>query len=158
MRIGMGYHAHKTEQGTKQMKNTVFAAAADALLGAAAFGDIGDFTSEEADRSGKAVLRSAAEKLEENLYVISNLDILIIAEDQSIREEFPEIRDAIAGVLHLERDQINLKLSDASVFAGLGKEGYVIARAAASIETIANYSYEVGAGSGCAGCGGCPMR
>lgn len=68
-----------------------------------------------------------------------------------------QMRENVAEALHLKIDQVNIK---ATTEEGLGFTGTgegISAQAVASLETIANYSYEVDPEGGrrCAGCGGC---
>lgn len=96
--------------------------------------------------------------IENKLYVISNIDATIIAQKPKMAPYIRQMRENVAGMLHIEADQVNIK---ATTEEGLGFTGTgegISAQAVASLETIANYSYEVTPGDGrsCAGCGGCP--
>ena len=134
----------------------------DALLGAAALGDIGthfpDTDPAYRGASSMKLLERVGELIQDRLYVIGNIDATIIAQKPKMAPYIGQMRENVAEVLHLETDQVNIK---ATTEEGLGFTGTgegIAAQAAASLETIANYSYKaVPEGTRpCAGCGGCP--
>ena len=73
------------------------------------------------------------------------------------RAAYIEDINHVAEALHIDVDQVNIK---ATTEEGLGFTGTgegISSQAIASLDTIANYSYQVGPQTGgCAGCGGCP--
>lgn len=179
MRVGMGYDVHRLveerdlilggvripyEKGLlgHSDADVLLHAIMDALLGAAALGDIGthfpDTDPAYKGASSVKLLERVGELIEDRLYVIGNIDATIIAQRPKMAPYIGQMRENVAEALHLKIDQVNIK---ATTEEGLGFTGTgegISAQAVASLETIANYSYEVDPEGGrrCAGCGGCP--
>lgn len=179
MRVGMGYDVHRLEEdrvlilgGVKipyekgllghSDADVLIHAIMDALLGAAALGDIGKHFP-DTDPAYKGIssiklLRQVGELLESGLYIISNIDATIIAQRPKMAPYIEQMRENIAGALHIEVSQVNVK---ATTEEGLGFTGTgegISAQAVVCLETAANYSY-LAADSGmdgCAACEGCP--
>ena len=132
----------------------------DALLGAAALGDIGKhFPDTDPAYKGASSIRLLEEvgrMIDEKLYVIGNIDATIIAQGPKMAPHIEQMRKNVAEALHIEVDQVNIK---ATTEEGLGFTGTgegISSQAIASLDTIANYSYRVEPSEGgCAGCGGC---
>ena len=130
----------------------------DALLGAAALGDIGkhfpDTDPAYEGASSMKLLEHVGKLLEERLYVVENIDATIIAQKPKMAPHIEKMRRNIAAALHLELDQVNVK---ATTEEGLGFTGTgegISAQAVACLESVRNYSYPVG--GDCGNCGGCP--
>ena len=178
MRVGMGYDVHKLTEDRKLIlggveisydkgllghsdADVLVHAIMDALLGAAALGDIGrhfpDTDPEYKGASSLKLLEHVGKLVEDKLYVIGNIDATIIAQRPKMAPHIETMRENVANVLHIDMDLVNFK---ASTVEGLGFTGSgegISAQAIASLDTIANYSYAVGPEEGrCAGCGGCP--
>ena len=130
----------------------------DALLGAAALGDIGlHFPDNDPAYKGISsllLLKKTGELLLEKGYLIENIDSVIIAQEPKMRPYIEEMRKNIADVLEIEVEQVNVK---ATTEEGLGftgaKEGI-----AASAVCLLTSPFNLTAGEvslGCAGCGGC---
>lgn len=181
MRIGMGYDVHKLTEGRDLIlggvkipyekgllghsdADVLVHAVMDALLGAAAMGDIGkhfpDTDPAYKGISSVKLLEHVGELLEEQLYIVSNIDATIIAQRPKMAPYIEEMRANIAKALHLETGQVNIK---ATTEEGLGFTGAgegISAQAAACLELAVNYSYTA-ADSGVevpSACGGCPHR
>ena len=177
MRIGHGYDVHKLCENRKLIlggveipyekgllghsdADVMLHAVMDALLGAAALGDIGlhfpDTDPKYKGASSIKLLEHVGGLLEENGYVIENIDATIIAQRPKMAPHIEQMRKNVAEALHIEVDQVNIK---ATTEEGLGFTGTgegISSQAIASLDTIANYSYRVGPSEGgCAGCGGC---
>ena len=175
MRIGMGYDVHKLTEGRDLIlggvkipyekgllghsdADVLLHAVMDALLGAAALGDIGkhfpDTDPAYEGASSMKLLEHVGKLLEERLYVVENIDATIIAQRPKMAPHIEEMRRNIAAALHLELDQVNVK---ATTEEGLGFTGTgegISAQAVACLESVRNYSYPVG--GDCGNCGGCP--
>ena len=175
MRIGMGYDVHKLTEGRDLIlggvkipyekgllghsdADVLLHAVMDALLGAAALGDIGkhfpDTDPAYEGASSMRLLEHVGKLLEERLYVVENIDATIIAQRPKMAPHIEEMRRNIAAALHLELDQVNVK---ATTEEGLGFTGTgegISAQAVACLESVRNYSYPVG--GDCGNCGGCP--
>ena len=177
MRIGHGYDAHRFADNRKCIicgvdvpyekgllghsdADVPVHALMDALLGAAALGDIGKhFPDTDPAYKGASSIRLLEEvgrMIDEKLYVIGNIDATIIAQRPKMAPHIEQMRKNVAEALHIEVDQVNIK---ATTEEGLGFTGTgegISSQAIASLDTIANYSYRVGPSEGgCAGCGGC---
>ncbi|WP_418540040.1 2-C-methyl-D-erythritol 2,4-cyclodiphosphate synthase [Massilistercora timonensis] len=175
MRIGMGYDVHRLTEGRDLIlggvkipyekgllghsdADVLLHAVMDALLGAAALGDIGkhfpDTDPAYEGASSMRLLEHVGKLLEERLYVVENIDATIIAQRPKMAPHIWEMRRNIAAALHLELDQVNVK---ATTEEGLGFTGTgegISAQAVACLDSIRNYSYPVG--GDCGNCGGCP--
>ena len=175
MRIGMGYDVHRLTEGRDLIlggvkipyekgllghsdADVLLHAVMDALLGAAALGDIGkhfpDTDPAYEGASSIKLLEHVGKLLEERLYVVENIDATIIAQRPKMAPHIKEMRRNIAAALHLELDQVNVK---ATTEEGLGFTGTgegISAQAVACLESVRNYSYPVG--GDCGNCGGCP--
>ena len=175
MRIGMGYDVHRLTEGRDLIlggvkipyekgllghsdADVLLHAVMDALLGAAALGDIGkhfpDTDPAYEGASSMRLLEHVGKLLEERLYVVENIDATIIAQRPKMAPHIGEMRRNIAAALYLELDQVNVK---ATTEEGLGFTGTgegISAQAVACLESVRNYSYPVG--GDCGNCGGCP--
>ena len=175
MRIGMGYDVHRLTEGRDLIlggvkipyekrllghsdADVLIHAVMDALLGAAALGDIGkhfpDTDPAYEGASSMKLLEHVGKLLEEGLYVVENIDATIVAQRPKMAPYIEEMRRSIAAALHLESDQVNVKATteEGLGFTGTGEE--ISAQAVACLESVRNYSYPVG--GDCGNCGGCP--
>ena len=96
----------------------------DALLGAAALGDIGlHFPDTSVDFAGidsKILLRRVAELLRERGYEIGNVDCTIRAQQPRLRPHIDAMRRAMAGAMGVDDDRVSVK---ATTTEHLGFEG-----------------------------------
>ena len=141
MRVGMGYDVHKLVEGRKLIlggveipyekgllghsdADVMLHAVMDALLGAAALGDIGlhfpDTDPKYKGASSIKLLEHVGRLLEENGYVIENIDATIIAQRPKMRPHIDQMRENMAKALKIDVDQINVK---ATTEEGLGYTG-----------------------------------
>lgn len=141
MRIGMGYDVHKLVEGRKLIlggveipyergllghsdADVLIHAIMDALLGAAALGDIGkhfpDTDPAYKGISSVKLLRHVGALLEENCFFIENIDATIIAQAPKMRPHIDQMRENIASALKIDINQINVK---ATTEEGLGFTG-----------------------------------
>lgn len=178
MRVGMGYDVHKLTEDRKLIlggveipydkgllghsdADVLLHAIMDALLGAAALGDIGrhfpDTDPEYKGASSMKLLEHVGKLVEDKLYVIGNIDATIIAQRPKMAPHIEAMRENVANVLHIDIDQVNIKATTEEGLGFTGSGEGMSAQAIASLDTIANYSYVVGPEEErCAGCGGCP--
>lgn len=189
MRIGTGYDVHRLVEGRKLIMGGVeipyekglqghsdadvlLHAIMDALLGAAAMGDIGkhfpDTEPEYAGISSLELLRRVGELLEEHCFLIENIDATIIAQAPKMRPYIDRMCENIAGALGIETEQVNVK---ATTEEGLGftgtKEG-ISAQAVCMLNsprelwaqdvTTQSAGRQSGDCAGCSGCTGCSGR
>ena len=141
MRVGMGYDVHKLVKDRKLIMGGVeipyelgllghsdadvlLHAIMDALLGAAALGDIGKHFPDTDDRykgiSSIKLLEEVGKKIDEANYIIENIDATIIAQKPKMAPHIPEMRENIAKALGIEISQLNIK---ATTEEGLGFTG-----------------------------------
>ena len=141
MRIGMGYDVHRLTEDRKLIiggveipyekgllghsdADVLLHAIMDALLGAAALGDIGkhfpDTDPAYKGISSMELLRKVGELLEEHSFLIENIDATIIAQAPKMRPHIDTMRKNIAQALQIEVDQVNVK---ATTEEGLGFTG-----------------------------------
>lgn len=141
MRIGMGYDVHKLTEGRKLIiggveipyekgllghsdADVLLHAIMDALLGAAALGDIGkhfpDTDPAYKGISSLKLLEHVGALLEEHYFLIENIDATIIAQAPKMRPFIDMMRKNIADTLHIDLSQVNVK---ATTEEGLGFTG-----------------------------------
>lgn len=141
MRIGTGYDVHRLVKGRDLIlggvkidheygllghsdADVLVHAIMDALLGAAAMGDIGKHfpDTEEAYRgiSSIALLEHVAGLLKENGYSVGNIDSVIVAQRPKMAPHIENMRKNIARALSIELSQISVK---ATTEEGLGFTG-----------------------------------
>ena len=141
MRIGQGYDVHRLVEGRDLILGGVTVpyekgllghsdadvlvhAVMDALLGAAALGDIGQHFPDTDPKykgiSSIALLKEVGALLEAEGYVIENIDATIIAQRPKLAAYRPQMAKNIAEALHLELNQVSVK---ATTEEGLGFTG-----------------------------------
>ena len=141
MRIGMGYDVHKLVEdrdlilgGVKipyslgllghSDADVLLHAIMDSLLGAAALGDIGKHFPDSDHRykgiSSIELLKHVGSLLEENNWLIENIDSTIIAQKPKMAPHIENMRKNISEALNINIDQINVK---ATTEEGLGFTG-----------------------------------
>lgn len=183
MRVGMGYDVHKLVEGRKLIMggveipyekgllghsdaDVILHAIMDALLGAAALGDIGkhfpDTAAEYEGASSIELLKVVGKMLADKNYIIENIDGTIIAQRPKMRPYIDRMRENVAGALGIDTDRVNIKATTEEGLGFTGNGEGISAQAVASINSVANYMYEnsyvTGADGGCAGCQGCTRR
>ena len=106
----------------------------DALLGAAALGDIGShFPDTDARFRGAdsvVLLVEAARRVREKGYAIGNIDSTVVAQAPRLAAHIPAMRERIAGALGLQIDQVNVKAKTAERLGPVGQGLAMEARAA----------------------------
>lgn len=140
-RTGFGYDVHKLVEGRKLIlcgveipfekgllghsdADVAAHAVADALLGAAALGDIGrlfpDTDEKYAGADSMKLLRTVVDILSDNGYTISNIDITIVAQRPKLAPFVEKMRENIASVCGCRVDAVGVK---ATTEEGLGFTG-----------------------------------
>lgn len=174
MRIGMGYDVHRLVEGRDLIMGGVqiphekgllghsdadvlVHAIMDALLGAAALGDIGkhfpDTEEEYKGADSMKLLARVKELLDENLYFIENIDATIIAQAPKMRPFIDTMRQNIADVCEIDISQVNVK---ATTEEGLGFTGAKEGISAQAICLLTGPEEMRGIPYGnCESCGGC---
>ena len=175
MRVGMGYDVHKLVKDRKLIMGGVeipyelgllghsdadvlLHAIMDALLGAAALGDIGKhFPDTDPAYKGASSIRLLEEvgrMIDEKLYVIGNIDATIIAQRPKMRPRIDQMRENMAKALKIDVDQINVKATTEEGLGFTGSGEGISSQAICAIEKFTNYS-SVDVMEKPAGCGGC---
>ncbi len=176
MRVGMGYDVHKLVEGRPLIlggvnipyergllghsdADVLVHAIMDALLGAAALGDIGYHFPDNDERykgiSSMELLAHVGMLLEENLYYIENIDATIIAQKPKMRSHILAMEKNIAKVLKIEKNQINVK---ATTEEGLGFTGSGEGISSQAICSISPMFVPDRQESACTGCKGCQKQ
>lgn len=173
MRIGMGYDVHRLTEGRKLIiggveipyekglfghsdADVLIHAIMDALLGAAGLGDIGrhfpDTDPAYEGISSVRLLQHVGGLLEENRFLIENIDAVIIAQAPRMSPHIDRMRENIAEALGILTEQVNIK---ATTEEGLGFTGCGEGISAQAVCLLASpremYSEDVAPG-GCEGC------
>jgi 2-C-methyl-D-erythritol 2,4-cyclodiphosphate synthase len=157
MRVGIGYDIHRLKEGRPLMlggvqiasslgldghsdADVVIHALMDALLGAAALGDIGQHfpPGDPAfkDVSSVLLLRQVTQMLRVNGYRVGNVDVTVIAEQPALAPYVNTIRAGLADVLGIALRDVGMK---ATTNEGLGPEGRgegISAQAVAVLERL----------------------
>lgn len=154
LRIGMGYDVHKLVEGRKLIlggveiahnlgllghsdADVLLHAIKDALLGAAALGDIGrhfpDSDEQYKGVSSLLLLEKVSEILKTHGYQVNNVDATVVAEKPKLAPHIPTMNGNIAKVLGIEANQVNVK---ATTTEGLGFTGQKEGIAAYAVATI----------------------
>ena len=179
MRVGMGYDVHRLTEGRDLIlggvkipyekgllghsdADVLLHAIMDALLGAAALGDIGkhfpDTDEKYSGISSMKLLKHVAGLLEENLYIVENIDATIIAQKPKMRPHIAQMEENIASALGIERDRVNVKATTEEGLGFTGSGEGSSAQAICALEKITNFSSTdvmQTEGRSCAGCRGC---
>ena len=175
MRVGMGYDVHRLTAGRKLIlggveipygkgllghsdADVLVHAVGDALLGAAALGEIGkhfpDTDPEYEGVSSIRLLEHVGRLLDEKGYVIENIDATIIAQRPKMRPYIDQMRENIAEALKIETDQVNVKATTEEGLGFTGSGEGISSQAVCALERYLNYgSMDVtDAGPACGGC------
>ena len=157
MRIGFGFDVHQLVEGRKffiggvEIPHTTGAlghsdadalihAICDALLGAAALGDIGmhfpDTSKDYKDIDSKILLRRVCALLREKNYLIGNVDATIALQAPKIGPYVGEMRKTMAEVMEIGEDRISVKATTTEKMGYVGREEGIACYAVALIEPI----------------------
>lgn len=181
MRIGMGYDVHKLVEGRKMIiggveipyekgllghsdADVLLHAISDALLGAAALGDIGkhfpDTDPQYKGISSILLLEKVGELLSDKYFLIENIDATIIAQAPKMRPHIDTMRQNIAEALGIDVEQVNVKATTEEGLGFTGSGEGISAQAICLLNSPIDFcTMEVGnenaAKNPCEGCGGC---
>ena len=152
MHIGLGYDVHQLVPDRKlwlggiEIPHTLgllghsdadvlLHAICDALLGAAALGDIGkhfpDNDPKYKNIDSKLLLRRCNELLLENGYRVGNIDSIIVAQKPKVGPYIPQMRECIASILGIEPGQVSVKATTTEHLGFEGREEGISAHAIA---------------------------
>jgi 2-C-methyl-D-erythritol 2,4-cyclodiphosphate synthase len=110
----------------------------DALLGAAALGDIGCWFPPDdpacKDIDSLVMLHKVRAAIIERNYQISNIDSVVVCEEPKLSPHFANIRETICKALELEMDQVSVKAKTAEKIGAIGKGEAISAYAVVLLE------------------------
>ena len=153
-RIGTGFDVHAFKEGrplilagvnipyTKGLlghsdADVALHALMDALLGAAALGDIGKYFPDTDTRykgaDSRKLLRAVVGILEEKGWNVNNVDITIIAQRPKLAAYISEMRELVAHDLLIPIDNVSIKATTTEKLGFTGREEGIAAEAAASL-------------------------
>ncbi len=162
MRIGTGWDLHRLEEGRSLILggidipfhsgeaahsdgDVLIHAVIDAILGAAALGDIGTHfpPSDEKyrDISSIVLLIKTAELLAESGYRIINLDTTVILEEPKLKPYIEDIRKKLATVLALDTESVSVKAKTKEGMDAVGKGRAIEAHVSVLIEETDNSAW-----------------
>lgn len=157
MRIGHGYDVHQFAEDRKCIiggveipyekgllghsdADVLLHAVSDALLGAAALGDIGGMFPDTDDAflgaDSLVLLEQVVHRLKENGYRVGNIDATIIAQAPKMAPHIPAMRENIANACGVELGAVNVKATTEEHLGFTGRKEGVSAHAVALIETL----------------------
>ena len=155
MRIGHGYDVHKLVEGRKLIlggveipyekgllghsdADVLTHALMDALLGAAALGDIGKLFPDNDDRFPGAdsteLLREVTSVNRENGYTVGNVDCTVIAQRPKLAPYIQQMREILAQAMGTELDRVSVKATTEEKLGFTGEGLGIAAHAVALIE------------------------
>ena len=157
MRIGHGYDVHKLVEGRKLIvggvdipfergllghsdADVLTHAVMDALLGAAALGDIGklfpDSDPAYAGADSLVLLERVGERLTQAGYRVVNIDATVLAQRPKLAPHIPQMRANLAARLGLDADQVSVKATTEEGLGFTGTGAGMAAHAVCLLESI----------------------
>ena len=155
MRIGQGYDVHRLKEGRKLIiggveipyekgldghsdADVLLHAIMDALLGAAALGDIGllfpDTDEQFAGADSLKLLQKVKDVLDERGYSICNIDATVIAQEPKLRPYIDLMRQNIAEALKMDVSQVSVKATTEEHLGFTGRKEGIAAQAVVLID------------------------
>lgn len=155
MRIGHGYDVHRLVSGRDLYiggvkidyelgllghsdADVLIHAICDALLGAAALGDIGkhfpDTDNEFLNIDSKILLKRTKELLNQNGYSIVNIDSTVIAQAPKLSPYIEKMRETLSGVLEIPKNLISVKATTEEGLGFTGEKSGIAAHAVCLID------------------------
>ena len=150
MRIGTGYDIHRLVEGRKLIlggveipfekgllghsdADVLTHAICDALLGAAALGDIGKHFPDSDPRfkgaSSLDLLAHVVDLIGERGYKIANMDSIVMAERPKLKPHVQAIRESLATVLRIDVEQVSVKAKTSEGLESVGRNEAMAAHA-----------------------------
>ena len=175
MREVKGYDVHRLVEGRKLIlggveipwdkgllghsdADVLLHAVMDALLGAAALGDIGrHFPDTDPDYEGadrRALLRKVGAMLRERMFVINNIDATVIAQKPKLLPHIDRMVRNVAEDLGLEENQVNIKATTEEGLGFTGSMEGISAQAVCSLSSVLDFMPDDRTCQ-CGSCGGC---
>ncbi len=159
-RIGIGYDVHRLEKGRKMIlggveipyekgllghsdADVLVHAVMDAILGAIGLGDVGDFFPSSDDQWKDAdsieMLRKVAFRMQQDSYMLGNLDVVVVAEEPKMSPYREQMRENIARALFSQINQVSVKFTTTEGFGAEGKGEAISAKAVALVERTSSH-------------------
>lgn len=183
MRVGTGYDVHRLTKDRELVlggvtipyekgllghsdADVLLHAVMDALLGAAALGDIGkhfpDSDPEYRGISSMVLLKRVGGLLEEKGFLVENIDATIIAQAPKLRSYIDAMRENIAKALEMDTGCVSVKATTEEGLgftgAGEGIAAQAVCMLTSPFDLTARQVPAKQEPGGCAGCGGCPAK
>ncbi len=157
MRIGIGYDVHRLVEGRPLVlggvtiphttglaghsdADVLLHAVADAILGAAALGDLGAHFPDTEDAWEGAdsleLLRTVRERVRETGYAPHNVDATVILERPKLRPHIDAMRENIATALDIETRRVSVKATTAEGLGAVGQEDGATAHAVCLLRSV----------------------
>jgi len=157
LRVGIGHDTHRLEAGgplrlggidiphDRQAvghsdADVLLHAVTDALLGAAALGDIGEMFSDtdpaNRGRDSAEMLRRAAELVNQAAYQIVNVDMTVFVQRPKITPHKKAIRTRIAEILRISPEQVSVKAKTGEGVGPIGEETIIQAECIALLQRM----------------------
>lgn len=157
IRIGQGYDVHRLVEGRKLIlggkeieyefgllghsdADVLTHAICDALLGAAALGDIGKLFPDNDEKykniNSQILLTEVGKRIASAGYIINNIDATVVAQEPKLAPHISDMRENIARSLNIEPQQVSIK---ATTEEGLGFTGKKEGIAATAVALIVKY-------------------
>lgn len=161
MRVGIGVDIHKLVPGKKLIiggvqipyekgldgdsdADVLSHAIIDALLGGIGKGDIGRTfgvgTPELMGISSLILLEKTYEILQENNFIINNIDVTIIAQEPTLTSYIELIKKNIARIVNLEEEEVNIKATTTKGLGVIGEKKAIACLAVVSIVKVSSNS------------------
>lgn len=156
-RIGHGYDVHRLVEGRKlilggvEIEHTLgllghsdadvlLHAVSDALLGAAALGDIGgmfpDTDPAFKDADSLELLKAVVRRINENGYAVGNIDATVIAQKPKLKPHIEKMRENIALACGVDVSQVNVKATTEEKLGFSGREEGIAAHSVCIITKV----------------------
>jgi 2-C-methyl-D-erythritol 2,4-cyclodiphosphate synthase len=157
MLFGIGYDVHRLVKGRRLMlggvafdfplglegysdADVVIHAVCDAVLGAAALGDIGehfpDTDPKWKDVSSQVLLKQVAGLIKEKGLVANNVDVVVIAQAPKLGARKVEMRDKMARLLGISPERVNVKATTTEGIGAIGEGKAIAAQAVVSLREV----------------------
>ena len=157
IRVGIGHDTHRLDNGGPLLlggvniphnrhlvghsdADVLLHAVTDALLGAAALGDIGEMFPDDDEthrgRDSADMLRQAMQRVREHQFEIGNLDCIIFAQRPKLLTFKSSIQQRIADILKITVDQVGIKAKTGEHSGPIGKEEVMMAQCVALLYCV----------------------
>jgi 2-C-methyl-D-erythritol 2,4-cyclodiphosphate synthase len=149
-RIGFGYDVHQLAEGRKFVLggitvpyvkgpvahsdgDVLIHAICDALLGAAALGDIGQHFPDTSDEfrgiDSKKLLSRVVELIQNEGYTVVNIDSTVSLEQPKLKPYIPEMQIVLSGIIGIEQHRVSIKATTTEKLGFIGREEGIAAQA-----------------------------